>query len=428
MCNAKSNVIKIVMTSDKNYILQSKVTLWSVLMASSDDYIYEVNVLCSALLEQNARNKLIDIEKKFNNVKVNFVEIGEELFSEAKVTSFYTLASYYRLIITEVIEGDKCLFLDGDMIVNTDISKLYNIDIEDNLLAAVLDSGVQDNLDWFEEHRKKIDVPSMENYVNAGVMIWNLKKLREINIHKEFMKHIHKGYPYMDNDILNKCCYSKIYLLEHKYNLFSEFLNKPENIRDGNKCRNKLTQINENDAIIHYAGWIKPWNILRSNGADLWWQVAKRSLEGDDYLMLKKNAEDFARNTDWSEIVNCAKKNSSVIIFGYSQIGRDVCTALENNGVISICGFCDNDKEKHMHQYGKYKVNSVEYFMNLYPDSLWVVTSQNYHRQIIQQLKNMGISSERIMRYINKDFYYFRLLDDKYIEHEKNELESFNRS
>lgn len=38
MKDIERNVIKIVMTSDKNYVLQSKVTLWSMLCSSSEAY------------------------------------------------------------------------------------------------------------------------------------------------------------------------------------------------------------------------------------------------------------------------------------------------------------------------------------------------------------------------------------------------------
>lgn len=426
MCRENDNVIKIVMTSDEKYILQIKVTLWSVLMSSSADYQYQVNVLCSASLKQESREKLIEIEKHFNNVKIIFVEVKDELFADAKVTSFYGLASYYRLIIPEIIDGDRCLFLDGDLIVNTDISELCYIDMEDKLLAAVLDLGVQDKLKSYEEHRTILDIPSMSSYVNVGVMVWNLKKLREMNLHKEFMQHISKGYPYMDNDILNICCYSKIHILDFKYNLFSEFFNKPDNISEENIYKEALLSVDQH-VIIHYAGSIKPWNVLRSNGADLWWEIAQKALGADDYKELRRNAEQFAYNTDWSNIVERAKNSDNIIIFGYSQIGRDVCESLKKNAVTSIRGFCDNDKAKHIHTFCGYKVNSVEYYMDLYPDALWIVTSQNYHRQIIQQLKSEKVLSDKIIRFINKDFYYFRLLDEKYIKYEKVELESFNR-
>ena len=54
--------IHVVLTSDANYILQTRIAIWSMLKASHTDYMYVVHVLCSRQLESSDRNKIYDLK------------------------------------------------------------------------------------------------------------------------------------------------------------------------------------------------------------------------------------------------------------------------------------------------------------------------------------------------------------------------------
>lgn len=403
-------IIKIIMATDENYILPTKVTIWSMMNASSKEYIYHVHILCNDKLSYQARNKLGSLEERFNDLSIFYEEIDNSLFGDAATRLYWTVESYYRLLIPELITGTRCIFLDCDLIINTDISKLYELEIGDNLIAGVLDHGLEKNVESLDEHKEMLEIPSMNQYVNVGVLVWNLDKMREEDFTKKSMPLISKGYRFMDNDILNKCCYNRIYHLDKKYNMFSEFC-------DINECR---------DSVIHFAGGIKPWKYLRSNVSEIWWKAAEKALTKEEFDNYKIPADKLVNESDFSSILNSIG-DETVVLFGYSDIGKSVCDTLMKHNKNIGC-FCDNSKEKQGQVYNDIEVISLKEAIKKYKGAKWLITSQNYYFVIKNQLIEAGLEDRNILRYIKKDKYYYRSLDKKYYELEEHEksLEKIN--
>ena len=117
---------------------------------------------------------LDEIAKTYNAeneiLKVDVTDLYEKEFggcpNEGAYCSPYTLL---RLFADE-IEGmpDKLLYLDVDILFNRDIRLLYDIDVEDYEYAAARD-----------HYGKYLINP---NDVNAGVLLFNMKKIRETGL------------------------------------------------------------------------------------------------------------------------------------------------------------------------------------------------------------------------------------------------------
>ena len=86
--------------------------------------------------------------------------------NEGAYCSPYTLIR----LLADLVEGlpDKLLYLDADIMFNRDIHLLYDIDITDYEYAAGRD-----------HYGKYLIQP---NYINAGVLLFNMKKMRETGI------------------------------------------------------------------------------------------------------------------------------------------------------------------------------------------------------------------------------------------------------
>ena len=101
---------------------------------------------------------------------IDVTEIYNEEFAGSPNESTY--CSPYTLIrlLADRIESlpDKILYLDIDIMFNRDIDLLYSIDVSEVEYAAARD-----------HYGKYLINP---NYVNAGVMLWNLKKMRETGL------------------------------------------------------------------------------------------------------------------------------------------------------------------------------------------------------------------------------------------------------
>ena len=86
--------------------------------------------------------------------------------NEGAYCSPYTLIR----LLADLVPGlpDKLLYLDADVMFNRDVHLLYDIDVSDVEYAAARD-----------HYGKYLVHP---NYINAGVLLWNLKYMRQTGI------------------------------------------------------------------------------------------------------------------------------------------------------------------------------------------------------------------------------------------------------
>jgi len=118
----------------------------------------------------------------------------------------YTPYTLCRLLCDRV-EGlpDKLLYIDTDIVAFDDISKLYDQDIEGYLLAGVKD------------YYGRVFINP--NYINAGVLLFNLKAMNEANIFKKCRALLWmKNYKFSDQTVINKTCRGGIKYLPYIYN------------------------------------------------------------------------------------------------------------------------------------------------------------------------------------------------------------------
>lgn len=100
-------------------------------------------------------------------------------------------------------EEDRVLSLDVDTIVDGDISGLWDMDLSDYYLAAAREPG------------KSWD----KMYVQMGVVLFNLKKLREDGMDDRIIEALNtRPYCFTDQDCINQMCEGHILEMDSKYN------------------------------------------------------------------------------------------------------------------------------------------------------------------------------------------------------------------
>ncbi len=423
--NKYSNEVPVVMASDHNYLLPSCVTVWSVLKNGSQDTKYEFYFLVSVELE-NMDNGLFDIFKDvFPNFSYQYIIIDKHLFDSVTLTNQHvTIETYYRLIVSELLPSiDKCIYLDGDTIIQCDIAELYQIDLKmDFYLAAVVDIGMQCGRgEYFAKHKRELGFESMETYFNAGVLVFNLKKIRSDKCVPDFLKTIDKNYSLEDQDILNVVCKGKVHFLPLRYNVFSGFLRKEEFYNCGMFGKEEMREIREgNICIMHYAGGVeKPWINQYGKDAELWWRYAIEipvikwvEDKRDEWLFPK-------RECDWTNLVNRCQKYDIVFIYGYTWISRNLLQRLQKSGVKNIKFFFDNDKKKIGQIYENVKCIEVkEWIVFLRCRYLIINCAQKAFKDIRRTLCNIGVPEDNVVDYALKDRNYFKILDERYFDSE----------
>ena len=142
--------------------------------------------------------------------------------------SSYPLNIYMRLFIPYFIpkEVDKVLYLDVDMIVQADITSLFEIDLGNNYIAAVLDPRIItfDNSWGGILNYEELGFSGQTRYFNTGLILMQLKSWREHDLTTKILQCIDANKKYLnypDQYGLNVALANKWFELSPLWNHFS---------------------------------------------------------------------------------------------------------------------------------------------------------------------------------------------------------------
>ena len=263
--------IPIVLSSDDEYAPFMYTTILSILENAYKTTFYVFFLLVPSNFSNSYQNL---IQKLNDNYKcyIHFIFIEHAFEKIVRKIPRIAIPTFYRLIIADVIpeEFDKCIYLDVDVCVCKDLSELFNIDLKDNYIAGVVAAG-----HYFleQKHVKRLNIPSLDTYVNAGMLLMNLKEIRKDNITTKFMHLSKRNYAAQDQDIINIACIGRILTLPPKYNAMTIRLEEDSPLYS----QKEINEAKKSPHIIHYADTRKPWNSLGVYMESYWWQIAKKT-------------------------------------------------------------------------------------------------------------------------------------------------------
>lgn len=195
---------------------------------------------------------------------------------------YFTPGTLLRLYLPTLLSKDisKIVYLDCDIVVKTDLSKIWDITLGNYSIAACVDVANKSNVRFYSDIHKPFGI-DWKKYFNAGFIVLNLTKIRETeNLPDTVMSIIyqHPELPYLDQDVLNIVFKDDTYFLSQRYNLPVGMrmtdcrLMKKLGVRDGEY----------NDCILHFNGRKKPWNVYSGVVDDEYWKYFKKTPWGSD--------------------------------------------------------------------------------------------------------------------------------------------------
>ncbi len=281
-------IIPIFFSSDDNYIPFLSVAINSLISNASKEYNYEIIILNSGLssdnMEKISKYDKENIKIKFEDVRPKIKDIVKDL--ELRLRDYYSISIFYRLFIPSLFkEYKKAIYLDADIVLVDDISKLYNEEIDEFLVAGVPDEVVNNNVYFREYSVKSLDLEP-GNYFNSGVLLMNLEKFREEKIEEKFL-HILSKYNFdviaPDQDYLNFLCKGKV-----------KYIN-----RGWDRMPNPDETFNDNDLhLIHFNMFQKPWNYDNVLYEEYFWKYANDTEFYNEISLMrgKYTAEDISKD------------------------------------------------------------------------------------------------------------------------------------
>lgn len=280
--------IPIFFTIDDAYAPFLGVALNSAVKNSSADRKYKAIVLHQDLSEANIK-KLKALESdnfqiELTPMKANF-EVLDDRMSNRLRCDYFTLTIYFRLFIPAMFpEYDKGIYIDSDVVLTDDIAKLFDTDIGDNFIGACNDLSIADIPPLVAYTENAVGVKGKE-YINSGVLLMNLKKMRECDFEGHFLNllntyHFDSIAP--DQDYINAMCNGKIYYLDEVWDAMP----------------NDNAQPLSNAKLIHYNLFSKPWCYDNIQYEEFFWKYAEDSGYLDEIKEYKSTYSNEQKKAD----------------------------------------------------------------------------------------------------------------------------------
>ena len=194
----------------------------------------------------NQRLRLLDSEV------INCRMSPEQFQSFSLPSDHIHYATYFRYAIPEIVEEERILYLDCDMIFTQDLSPLFEVDLKGYGLGAV------------------VDKPTTTDGFNAGLLVidkawWQEHQVTEalFDLTREHHQHV-----YGDQGILNLYFKDAWYPLPWTYNL-QVGSDKDQYLYGDLDWYDAFQGV---PAVVHYTSHNKPWTSKRFNRfRELWW-------------------------------------------------------------------------------------------------------------------------------------------------------------
>jgi lipopolysaccharide biosynthesis glycosyltransferase len=275
-------LIPVILASDENYAPYMATAMQSVMENACKEQKYAFIILYKTLSEETLE-KLKQQVAAYPHFSVKFIDVSSkfEKFSPNTGSGSWPIEACFRLIAPWLLEEyDKVIYMDCDIICNSDISRIYGMDIGDNLMAGALDihqisifnnpkyrgkpiSGIIDKMD------------NPENYINSGFILMNTMEFRKRYTCDYLLSATQsKEYKFPDQDLLNFIAQDSVFILPQEFNFLNcewDISHAPRNLIE-EYCKAK-----ENPKIIHYTS-TKPWKVdLNPLYFHLFWKYSTRT-------------------------------------------------------------------------------------------------------------------------------------------------------
>ena len=247
--------MNIILCTDENYAMPCGVCITSIFENNKNEKC-NIYILTNEL-KQSTISRFEQLSKIYGQ-KINIVKINTSLLNGLKVSDRFRESIYYRFIIPDIINDDKALYLDCDIIVTQNLTDLWNTDITDYACAVVEDQ----NGDDIRLHNR---IEMYSTYFNSGMLLMNLDYWRKNKLKKHLVDYVYQNPErclYPDQDALNALLENKVIFLDYKYN-YQELMtwSKEKLFLHRSKWEQAHKYLNILPVIIHYTSSIKPWNV-----------------------------------------------------------------------------------------------------------------------------------------------------------------------
>ena len=299
--------IPVVAISDNKLSFAVGALFVNLLETKDKTTFYELVAVLSPDVTKENIDKIKQVQKLYpNDCSVKIIQMDSRFDAIPNKTGYIANACAYKMCLGEILpEYKKVVYLDTDIIVFGDLSELYDTDMDDAYIA-----GVHSLFHYLYRRHfpERLQIADMACYINAGIMVMNLDKIRNDKIQTKLTKLIGTYNDSVDQHIFNRVCYGHIKLVSPVYNTnrTHEWLYEHPEIFIG-LTPQQVIEVKEHPMIYHYTGPQKPWRYFDLRYSAVWLRYYKKSPFGDknlDLISQKEEAERLAKERALLEMQN----------------------------------------------------------------------------------------------------------------------------
>lgn len=247
------NLIHITCGFDSKYTRFASVLLVSIFENNKDE-----SFMCHIMgLELNPEDKtyLSGLANCYGN-QIRFYDMNAEDFSNFNVTKQWNIATYFRLVLPNIMDRNikRVIYFDCDIICRGSLRDLYDTDLEGAIIGACEDHVISPRMSLC--YLNKINAYNF--YFNAGMLLIDCQAWRDNNTTDKCMEYLSKEKPmHLDQDTLNAVLQSKWKHLPYRWNYMADFHGAYFGEREYKMDIEKSYPFYP--VVIHFTG-VKPWN------------------------------------------------------------------------------------------------------------------------------------------------------------------------
>lgn len=242
MIDVKMNIGCI--SSSSGY-MQAKMMI-SSLIANNKDKKIDFYIVSNELEEEDIK----DLQSISELFQVHLIKVDSGVFDGIHEKQHYGIYTYFRIILYKILplNIDRILWLDTDLVIDGELSDFYYCELKDYAIAACRDTKEYVKDGFSKAIIERCGLDGEQPYFNAGVMLLNLSKLRQLDLANEMLNYLFENMDiisFADQDIYNLFFGKNTLFVSNKYNYIPS----------------KTTRYSEEivkPIIIHYAGREKP--------------------------------------------------------------------------------------------------------------------------------------------------------------------------
>ena len=458
----EDNSIPVVFITDNGYVVPTSVAITSLICNKKPTTKYSIFILTNELSKEN--------EQRFKSFNSDDIKLEVITVSTAELEGLHkyednticqaTPAALLKFKLPMIFGScKKIIYLDGDILVQNDLSDLYSEDISGYYVAAVHDTGKL-------YHNKEIykQIPS---YFNSGVMLLNLEKCREDNMTEKLIEEKRRSTDnsLMDQNVLNIVFSGHVKIIDIKYNFLILNLTRASamfKFEELNKLFNtnykNLSDIEKHACVLHFSSKDKPWKFYDGPYSKEWYNYFLKSPHKDAFLIRSKFVLNEFNSTQRKALIVELNPCHGECIPGYAKyfldLGYDLRIIMNNEieaddpladifsnkkvevGYMSqpdIVKFIQNTQQMNQYSVCLFNSSFIYKFQKLV---VYLLSSEKYqvkiltvdHRQELINRKIQARSNSVVLKQFDKNENIFEVNPHyfgKHNKHEKNSLTEF---